>query len=244
MAGVATAPTSIGIRRATLATAVSLDKSGWLILLAVTVGTNLIDFAAVPAAGTPPGAAFLLAVLLRIALVFWLVYALLRRLTDTPGPLSVTIAFWRLALLQMILLIGVGLATRLGAIMTGPHPTLAAEWLGGLLAIALVGLLTIRLAAWHTALAVGEPFAALGPLWRGQRAITTPLALAFMVLVLPIAALHLALTLVGLRTPLSAPAHILLGIFDGLVQAWQLLLSLALGVVGWRFARNSASQAG
>jgi hypothetical protein len=224
----------VGVRRATIATATRLDGTSWLILLAVTVGTNLLDFAAVPSAGGRPGLGFLLAALLRVALVFWVSYTLLRRLAGTARPHAVTIAFWRLALLQLAMLIVVGLATRLAFIMAGPNPPLATAWLAGFLGLAGAGLLTIRILAWHTALAVGAPFAALGALWLAQKDAAGRIALAFVALILPVAALHLALTLVGIRIPLAPLPHLLVAVVDGIVQAWQLALTLGLAVVAWQ----------
>jgi hypothetical protein len=228
------------IRRAMLVRAGTLGISDWSMLLAVTIGTNLLDFAAVAPPGGRSGPMFLLAAALRVVLVFWIIYVLLRRLTGTARPFRIDSGFWRLALLQLGLLIFAGLATRLGLILMGPHPTLAGQWLGALIGMALAGLLTIRLAAYHTALAVGAPFAALGPLWRNQKDATTGLVIAFVVLVLPIAALHLALTLVGLRIPMQPVPHTLLVVADGVVQAWQLILTLALATVAWRIAGSPA----
>jgi hypothetical protein len=226
---------SVATRRATIAVARTLDARGWAMLLAVTIGTNLIDFAVV-APGERPGAAFAAAAFLRVALVFWIAYALLRRLAGVPEAERITPAFFRLALLQIGLAVLAGLGSRAGFAVAGPRADLAGEWLVALIAMTLIGLLTIRLLAWHAALAVGAPFGSIGPVWRAQRGGTMATAIGFLVLVVPFAALHLALTLIAVRVPLAAAPHVALGIVDGVVQAGQLLLSLALAIVAWRAA--------
>jgi cytochrome b len=230
----------VSVTQATIAVARTIRPVPLAALLAATVGTNLLDFATIPAVGTRPDAGFALAAIVRIVAVFWVSYAVQRHLAGGAQPFRPSLALGRFVLLQLALLIGFGLATRLGLIVQGPGPNpLAARWLYAFLATTLYALLTIRLLAWNAALATDAPFGALGPVWRGQTGRLGAIAGGFVSLILPIAALHLAFTLVAAETVLSPEARLVVGVIDGVLQALQVALSCALGTVALRIARHT-----
>ncbi len=230
----------MSVTRATIAIARTIHPVPLAALLAATVGTNLLDCVTVPATGGKPGAGFLIAAIVRVVAVFWVSYAVQRHLAGGAQPFRPGLALGRFVLLQIALLIGFGLAMRLGLIVQGPGPNpLATQWLYAFLATALYALLTIRLLAWNAALAMGEPFGALGPVWRGQAGRLGAIAGGFISLILPVAALHLAFTLVAVKTVLSFQTQLALGVIDGLFQALQVMLTCALGTVAWRIARHA-----
>lgn len=214
----------------------ALDGFGWSVLAAVTIGTNLLDFASVPLAGAPPGVPFLFAALARAALLFWAGYAITRHMAGVPRAYAITPAFARYAAYSLLILAAFFVVVGGGTRLLGQDAPLERQWLTMLAGIALLGILTIRLLAWSAALATGAGFASLGSLWRAQRGRDLPIILAFVALVLPLAAIHLALTLVGIRLPLSANATAALAVVDGAVQALQLAITCALAVVAWRGA--------
>ncbi len=227
----------MSIRRSTLATLATLRPDVLVALLVATVGTNLLDFATAPAPGDAIGAGFVAAAFVRIVLVFWIGYAVQRNLSGGAQPLRPAIALARFCALQVVLLVGFGMATKLGAIMqgTGEVP-LARQWLFGFLAMAFYALFTIRLLAWNAALAMGERFDRLVPLWRVQARALGRIGGAYVALILPITAIHLAMTLVALKTPMTTDLRLGLAVVDGLFQALELGLTCALGAVAWRVA--------
>jgi hypothetical protein len=230
----------MSLNRETLATLRTMRAGVLAVLLAGTVGTNLLDFATAPAPGARPDGMFVAAAVLRIVIVLWVSYGLQRHLAGGDQPFRPQAALGRFVALQIPLLIGFGLATQLGQIMQGPGPVpLATQWLFALLPGALYALFTVRLLAWNAALAMGEPLRGLGRIWRGQSGYDAPLCAAYLSLVLPIAAIHLAMTLVALRTVMTPDAKLILAVIDALFQALQLALTCALGAVAWRIARRA-----
>lgn len=226
------------VLRATLAALPTLGRLVALMLLAATIGTNLLDFASMPASGARPTVPFLAAAIVRVVLVFWIAYAVQRRLTATPCPFAVQPSFWRFCVLEVVLFVGFGICVKLALMAAGTSPPLATEWLASFLALALWSLATIRTLAWVAALGAGAPFAALPRLWRAQTGMDLALIGAFCALVLPPAAIHLALTLVGLKVPLPPKPKLALLLCDGMVQALQLAFTCALAAVAWRIARS------
>jgi hypothetical protein len=222
-----------------LATLRPMRRGVLVALLLATIGTNLIDFAAAPAPGGKPDIGFVAAAIVRIVAVLWVSYALQRHLAGGAQAFRPKPALARFVALQILLLAGFGLAMRLGTIMQGPGPApLATQWLFAFLPTALYALFTIRLLAWNAALAMGEPFRALGGVWRGQSGYDVPICAAYLSIVLPLAAIHLAMTLIALKTVMSPNALLVLAVVDGLFQALQLGLTCALGALAWRIARG------
>jgi hypothetical protein len=230
----------VSLGRETLATLRTMRSGVLVALLAGTVGTNLLDFATAPAPGARPDSGFVAAAAVRIVVVLWVSYGVQRHLAGGTQAFQPKAALARFSLLQIALLVGFGLATRLGIIMQGPGPApLATQWLFALVPAAFYALFTIRLLAWSAALAVGEPFAALGRVWRGQSGHDLGLCSAYLSLVLPVAAIHLAMTLVALKIAMGAETRLVLAVVDGLFQALQLGLTCALGAVALRIARST-----
>jgi hypothetical protein len=193
----------------------------WIVAVAVTAGTNLIDFFVVAAGGgaTP---AFIAAALVRVGLVFWLGYALTRRLAGVERPAAPTMALARYALFMLAVAIAMGVLTGLATLIS-------------FLLCTLAGLLLVRLYAWQGALAVGDR--TLGPAgaWRRLAGRTGALVLAYLA-ILPVAAVHHALTHYALQLLERPDLLAAIAIGDGLASALQLALTAALAVVAWTMA--------
>lgn len=211
-------------------------------LLAVTIGTNLLDFATLPAAAARPGASFALAALVRVALVFWISFVVQRRLIDPAAGLGPGRAIWPFVLLQILFLVGMIAIRAVTLRIAPPAPTLAGEWLANFLSMALWALIAIRLLSWNAALAVGARLDDLPELWRALRGQDLPLMAALLILVLPFAALHLAFTLIGVRVPMASGPLIFLGVVDGIVSALFIALNSALAAAALRLARVSQAR--
>ncbi|WP_404712660.1 hypothetical protein [Sphingomonas sp. MMS24-J13] len=225
----------MSIRRDTLSVLRSIRPDVLGALLVATIGVDLLDLAAPP--NDDIGVSDVIAVIIRVVIVFSASYAVQRQLAGGAQPFRPTIAMARFAVLQLLLLAGYGLATKLGVIFqgTGEVP-LATQWLFGFLALAFYALFTIRLLAWNAALAMGEPFSTLSEIWRRQAGHLGAIGGAYIALILPVTAIHLAMTLVSLRIVMTANLRLALALVDGLFQALELGLACALGVVAWRIA--------
>jgi hypothetical protein len=223
----------MSIRRDTLSVLRTMRPDVLGALMVATIGSNLLDLAA-------PGATVLagfVAAIIQIAITFWASYAVQRQLAGSTRPFRPSAAMARFGVLQILLLVGFALATKLGTILQGPGDVpLATQWLFGFIALAFYALFTIRLLAWNAALAMGEPFSALGAIWRRQGAHLLTIGGAYVSLILPITAIHLAVSLVSLQIAMTANLRLGLEIVDALFQALELGLAAALGVVAWRIA--------
>lgn len=228
--------TMVGVRRAVLAALGAIDPVTWMLAAAIAIGTNLSDFAVVPAPGEPPRAAFFVAVAARVALVFWISFALPRRIAGVARPYAVTRGFWPFALLLFLLMIGSGAAQRLLLGSVVDELPLERQWLLMLIGAAAWGGITIRLAAWQAHLALDGPVRSLGALFSAQKGVTFPILLAFIALILPLAAIHLALTLIAVKLVFPPATFAALAVVDGAVQTVQLALTAALSVVALRLA--------
>jgi hypothetical protein len=225
----------MSIRRDTLSVLRTIRPDVLGALLVATIGANLLDFA------TPPGGAAgisnIAVAVIESLIVFWANYAVQRQLGGGARPFRPAVATARFAALQILLLAGFALATRLGTILQGPGDVpLATQWLFGFIAIAFYALFTIRLLAWNAALAAGEPFSVLSGIWRAQAGGLGAIGGAYVALILPVTAMRLAIAIVAARIALTANVHLALAIIDGLLQALELGLTCALGVVAWRVA--------
>ena len=214
------------------------------VLLATIAATDFMAFLAAQSAA----AAFPrpLTMALRLAGILFALVAIYRILL--PGaarPWRIDLPLLRyvgagLALLMMV--IGCQLAVARGLV------PLFADGLGAAGAMAvkagLVGAVAIacvfaalRLQPWLIALATGRP--GLGALesWRGMHGKTRALVGGWLVLVLPLFALHLAISAVALSA--RNPA-LLLGLagFDGIVATAQTLLASALLVTAYRWVAD------
>ena len=228
--------TVAGVRGATLATLRTIDPVLWMLTVASTIGTNLLDFWALPPPGNRPGPAFVVAAAVRVGLVCWISYALLRRIAGTPAALRITRALWPYSALLLALLVAFALFHRLALAGVTPATPLQRQWLALFLLTAGWSALTIPLLAWQAHLANGGAIGALGALLEGSAARTIPLFLAFAAIVLPLAGVHLALTLLGIRLPFPPVTLAALAVVDGSVQALQLAFGCGLCVVAWRLA--------
>jgi hypothetical protein len=201
----------------------------------VAVATNLLDFATVPAPGEGATGPFLVAVIVRVLGVFYVTYAIQRRMSGTAAPFRLGVPFLRFFLVVMLSAVLFGLVTGGGARLIGSREmALETQWLATLGLGAAFNLLVIRLSGWAPALANGGPFKALPKFFRATRGAALPMILAYCQIILPFAAIHLALTLLGVRLPLSGTAYAALGLIDGVVSAAQLMLTCALAVFAFR----------
>jgi hypothetical protein len=231
--------TASAVMRAAIAILPRLGREGLVALLAVVIGTNLLDFVTAPAPGTTPNATFALAALIRIGCVFWIGYVVQRKLAGGDTAFAVGPALWRFAALQILTLLGMLVVRLILLRIVPPAPTLVGEWMANLVALALWALIAIRLLAWNAALSIEAPFAALPQVWRGQSGHDGAIAGAFVGLVLPAAAFHLALTLVAVRMQMAPQSRITIAVIDGLVSALQLALTCAIGAIALRLASRT-----
>lgn len=230
------------LARASIALLSRLRGATLVALLAVTIGTNLLDFATIPAAGERPGSAFAISATIRVILVFWISFVVQRRLVDPRAGLGIAVGFWRFVLLQLLFVVGM-IAVRAAVLkLSPPAPDLAGEWLANFIGLAIWGVIAIRLLAWNAALAAGAPFSELAPLWHGLRGQDAALIGAFVMIVLPPAALHLAFTLIGVRVAIAPAPLAFLNIVDGLVSALQLALNCAVAAVALRLATGAQAR--
>ncbi|MFN3943450.1 MAG: hypothetical protein ACK4K7_00805 [Allosphingosinicella sp.] len=213
-----------------------MGRGWWIVAFAVTAGTNLIDFFVIAAGGaaTP---AFTAAVAVRVVLVFWLGYALTRRLAGVERPAAPTAALGRYALFMIGVTVLMGAMTGLATLIVGNRGVATTGAVSALLG-ALAGLLLVRLFAWQAALAVGDR--TLGPTgaWRRLAGQNGALVLAYLA-ILPVVAAHHALTHYALQLFDRPDLLAAVAIVDGLVSALQLALSAALAVVAWTIAAGS-----
>lgn len=229
----------VSVGSATLATARRLSPAIWLAVIAGTTGTNLLDFATLPAPGTQPGFGFVVSGLLRVVIVLWVGFAAQRALAGGDRPFQPSAAMGRFLLLTVAGLVLMAIMAKISGILRGPGPVpLATDWLYAFLGLAAYGLLTARMLAWLCGLAMGQPFSALPALWRGQAHHSGQIITTFAGFILPIMALHGALTMIVIRIALPMELKMAIGVIDGVISAVQLILTSALGTVGWQIARQ------
>jgi hypothetical protein len=231
--------TASAVMRAAITILPRLGRDGLVALLVIVIGTNLLDFVTAPASGSTPGAPFALAALIRIGGVFWVGYVIQHKLASGGRAFAIGPAFWRFAALQIVTLVGMLIVRLVLLRIVPPAPTLVGEWMANLTALAIWGIVSIRLLAWNAALSLEAPFAALRGIWRGQRGHDGAIAGAFIGLVLPAAAFHLALTLVAVRMPMAPQSRVTIAVIDGLVSALQLTLTCAIGAIALRLASRT-----
>lgn len=223
-----------------IAAARGLPLPWWLLTIAITVGTNALDFFAA-AEGTKPGQspAFIVSAIVRALLVFWLGYALLRRIAGVERPGRIGMPFLRVTLFTFGFLMLMGLCSLAGSALTGGGRTSAMGALVSSVIMALVVIALLRLYAWQAALAVGDR--SLGPLgaWRALSGRHVELAIAYLPIAL-IAFIHTLLTRMALEPQSSTERLALLAAGDGIVSALQLILGCALSVAAWRAAHDRA----
>jgi hypothetical protein len=228
---------SEGVPRAMLKLAGSLGAGWWLLAAAITSGTNLLDFFAAAQPDAARSLLFVAAALVRALLVFWLAYALIRRMAGTAEPMKPTFAFLRFALFMLGTVFVLGAATGLGTVITGAPADSAAAGIAAFLIITLVSVALVRLFAWQAALAVGDR--TLGPAgaWRGLAGLMGGLVAAYLI-VAAVSAAHGFLTRLAIASADAPAALVALAVVDGLVSAVQLMLGCALAVAAWRLARD------
>ncbi|MDB5690714.1 MAG: hypothetical protein JWL91_2590 [Sphingomonas bacterium] len=238
MIGAAAALTS-EIRRGVFARLRGAGPEYWALAAFVTTVANLIDFAAVPSPGEGAGGGFVVAALARILLVLGAGYAIMRRMAEVPRPLAPGLAFLRFAAFSIISLALIGTLTQLIGRATGiADQPLSTQWLIMFAAAAVLGVAVIAVSPVGPALAAGAPFRGILGVVRRTRGMRLPLAAVFLQCVLPFAAVHIALTLIASRLPLSGRAVAALALIDGVVSAVQLLFTAALFVTAWRMGEG------
>jgi len=228
--------------RTTATLPVAMGRDAWAALLLVTIGTNALDFATAPVAGARPGLAFGLSACVRVALVFWITYAVQRRVLGQERAFRIERPFWPFLLLQFGFAVGLAMLTAILMRATGKPATLATEWLIGFLAMALWSLAAHRLFAWSAAVSRDGRLGALPALWKAQRGQGAAILRALAALILPVAAVHLALTLIAVRLPMGATGHLAIALVDGVVSSLQLVLVAALGANVLRLASGAQAR--
>jgi hypothetical protein len=221
------------------ARAKGLPVSWWLLVVAITAGTNALDFFAAAGPDAKRSLPFILSALVRVLLVFWLGYALLRKLARERAPMRIGMPFLRVVLFMLGTAALMAAATGIGAKAGGGDPRSFTAAVVMWLVMTGISLALVRLYAWLAALAVGDR--RLGPMgaWRGLAGCHAGLALAYLAVSL-VAALHSALTRLALLPGLPRASLGGLALADGLVSGVQQGLASALAVAAWRVARERA----
>jgi hypothetical protein len=211
----------------------------WLLALFVLAITTYAELTTVPPPGLRAGPAFMAAAALRVVLVIWLVCAVLRSTAAKAPVLWPGLALARMTLPYVLLGVVVPGVAVVAARRLVPVPdTVADQWLMLFLASLAAQLVTLRLLGWLAALAAGDP---IGPraIWVGLRGATLPLVRAFLVLVAPFLALHIAFTLIlSDGWVQTGPGLVALLAADTLVSTLQLGLGAILAVLAWAVARE------
>ena len=219
-----------------VAGAKALPVGWWLLAAAIAAGTNALDFLAASEPDAKRSAFFAVAVVLRVALIFWLAYALLRKLAGAERPMRIGMPFLRLTLFMIATVVVLGVVGALGALARDGDPLNPFAFVVTWLAVSIVALALIRLYAWQAALAVGDRTLGLDGAWRSLARSHGALAIAY----LPIAAIalvHSLLTRMALSPGASREELLLLAGVDGIVSAVQLVLSCSLAVEAYRAAK-------
>lgn len=219
-----------------VAGAKALPLGWWLLAAAITSGTNTLDFVAAAEPDGKRSAFFAAAAALRIALIFWLAYALLRKLAGAERPMRIGMPFLRLSLYMIATIVVVAAAGALGAFASDGDPLNPFAVFVSWIAMSLAGIALVRLYAWQTALAVGDRTLGLQGGWRSLAGCHIALALAY----LPIAAIalvHSLLTRLALSPGRSRDELFALAACDGILSAVQLVLSASLAVQAYRTAK-------
>ena len=239
----ATRPTLRDVRRSVLSLlgAAGMSAEQWLLVVFVTIGGNLLDLAAAPLLGVDASIFYIVASVLRAAILFWIGYGIIRRMAGVARPWAFQRGFIAFALFTLLLVVLFGALVNAARLILPATLRLEQEWIVILALTGLWGVITIRLLAYQVAFATGT---ALASIWRGFRRVTLPLVLTYLALLLPFAAVHLAFSVIGLRLPLSGNAAAVLAVIDGLVTAVQLVLGCALSVIAWRLALRGEPREG
>lgn len=231
-------PSIQGVRRAVIAHLKPpyVPAEMWLAALAVTTAANLIDFAVVPVVGQGGHAPLIAAAVARVVAIFWIGFAVVRRMAGVPRPFAPDMPLLRYFALTLLLAIGFGLFSQIASVAAGAEAEMADIWVAHILACAIWYAFTIGLLAWQAALAVNDGTFRLKGLFVRQQGRLMPLWLTYVAIILPFAAIHAALALVGAKLALPAKALAALALVDGAVSAVQLVATCALAVVAWRLA--------
>lgn len=217
------------------------------VLLATLVVTNFMAFlvSTNPEAALPTPATMAL----RLAgIIFALVAAYRIMLPDSPKPWSIDLPFARyfgagMALLTAVMAVQLSIKAAIlgiaaGAGLTADQVYPARVVIAGLASVAFV-FAFMRFQPWMIALATGR--SGLTPLrsWRGMRGKTVATIGAWLALVLPLLALHYALTGFALA---AAEPHLYLPVaaIDGIVTSVQTLIVSALLVTAYRWVADQA----
>ena len=227
------------IRRRLFARLRDAGPEYWAIAAFAAIIANLIDFAAAPDPTVGPEASFFVAAILRLVLVIGAGYAIMRRMADVPRPLLPGIALLRFAAFSIVTLALIVMLTQSIGLGTGiAEQPLSTQWLIRFSAAAILGVVVIAVSPVGPALAGGIPFRGILDVVRRTRGMRLALAAVFLQCVLPFAAVHIALALIGARLPLSGRAIAALALIDGMVTGMQMLFAAALSATAWRMGEG------
>jgi hypothetical protein len=213
----------------------------WLLLIAVAAGTEVALFAIVPEGGRNSAAAVGAILAVRALGAMYLTAAMIRRLAGTPAPWRLDFGFawfvlWEIAILALVEAGAVGVVRGGGTVMQPVFHRAFAAFAAGIVT-PLADLLSLRLAAWAVVKTAAVGDTTLRASWRATRGQWGGAAAAYLVLVLPLFALHLAAT-AWPKTEAPAPAlQHEAAIGDGLLSAVLAGMLVALYVTIWRRRR-------
>jgi hypothetical protein len=215
----------------------------WLISGLAVIGVTIFRLATTPLPGEALVGVARFSGLFQLVVVLVLTYVLHRAAAQATPAFRFGMPLARFALLFVGLLIVAMLMLGLAGLLMPASARLADVWLAALAASTVASLVTLPLAPWQTALAVGDR--TLGPAggWQGLRGHFAGFLGAYLAIVTPFFAIHLALTLL-LDDPQSTLAGtVLIGVVavDSAASLGQLVLTVGLGVAAWTVARTRAA---
>ena len=223
--------------RAALAVAKRLPAWLWAAAALMLGVSNYLSW---PLAGVSIGVAAAVQAVLSLVLTHWLLRAG-AGVTPVAEPGMPLLRFGGVWLATMIVVI---LAWAIALVLMPDMARLADRWLAGFVATTIASLLTLPLAPWLTALAIGDRTTGPGGGWRRVRPRFPTFAGAYLALVCPFTAIGIMLSML-----LEDPASLLRGnalvgvVFVAtLASLGATIFSAALAVAAWQLREGERAR--
>lgn len=213
----------------------------WLGMIVIATGTDAVDLI-FGKTGSGFSDAQVVSLVIRVVGVFWLAGVAMRKLVGSPAqPWSLDRGFaflliWQIAIFALEAIVSFALATAKNAaapvipLRIDPY-ILTLTFVA--LATPIVDLLSLRIAPWLPGRTALVSDMTLRTAWRGMGGNWGASAKAYLVLVLPLFAIHYALTAWLQHGAMSPTVKLQWTIFDGIESVVMLLLLLSLFVASF-----------
>ena len=217
----------------------------WLGMIVVATGTDLVDLV-FGAATSGLSDVQIVSLVLRFAGVFWLAAVAIRKMVrgpERPWSLDRGFAFlfiWQIAIFALEGIVSFLLAMTKNAVAPVVPMRIDPYILTMLftaLATPIVDLLSLRIAPWLVGKTARVPETTLRTAWRGMRDNWGAAARAYLVLVLPLFAVHFGLTAWLQHAQMPQQLKLQWTVFDGVESIVMLMLLLSLFVASFRRAK-------